>query len=262
MPVPVWNPQTYLEFADERSRPFVDLVSRIPADDPARVVDLGCGPGQLTASLARRWPNATIEGLDSSAEMVDRAAEHAGGSVSFRVEDIARWRPAQPVDVIVSNAALQWVPEHRALLPGLVEQLAPGGWLAFQVPGNFGEPSHRLLHELASSPRYASYVAGMERPAVADPAAYLADLSALGCAVDAWETTYLHVLTGPDAVFRWISGTGARPVLQALPEALRPEFETAYQAMLNQAYPRRPYGTLLPFRRIFVVAQRSNGVAA
>lgn len=254
--MPVWNPQTYLEFADERSRPFVDLVSRVRTHRPSRIVDLGCGPGQLTASLAQRWPTATIEGLDSSVEMVDRAAEHAGQRVSFRVADIATWSPAGPVDVIVSNAALQWVPQHRALLPGLVEQLAPGGSLAFQVPGNFDEPSHRLLHELASDPAYASYVTGMERPAVADPATYLADLSVLGCVVDAWETTYLHVLTGSDAVFRWISGTGARPVLQALPSPLRAEFEVAYKAALNQAYPTQPYGTLLPFRRIFVVAQR------
>ena len=253
----VWNPDAYLQFADERGRPFVDLVARIGAAAPRRVVDLGCGPGQLTATLASRWPTAYVRGLDSSPEMIERADEHATDRVSFHVQDLRDWRPDTPVDVVVSNATLQWLPEHRQLLPDLVGSLAPGGWLAFQVPG-FDEPSHRLLRELAQDSRYAEHTAGLEQPASVGPEAYLADLSGLDCAVDAWETTYLHVLTGPDPVFRWISGTGARPVIQALPAELRAEFETEYKALLNEAYPAQPYGTVLPFRRIFVVARRTR----
>jgi trans-aconitate 2-methyltransferase len=160
--------------------------------------------------------------------------------------------------VLISNAALQWVPDHRELLPGFVERLAPGGWIAFQVPGNFHEPSHVLLHELAGSAPYADYAAGVLRPSSAEPAEYLADLTALGCVVDVWETTYLHVLTGDDPVFTWISATGARPVLQALPDELRETFENVYKVRLREAYPEQPYGTVLPFRRIFVVGHRDR----
>lgn len=251
-----WNPTTYLQFADERSRPFHELTARIGADQPERVVDLGCGPGGLTASLAERWPASDIVGIDSSPEMIDAAREHASGRVRFELADIVGWRPADPVDVIVSNATLQWVPDHRSLLPALVEALRPGGWLAFQVPGNFGEPSHRLLRELAADPRFAPDTGGLMFPSSAEPTDYLADLAALGCSVDVWETTYHHVLIGDDPVFRWISGTGARPVLQALSGARLDEFTDEYKARLRAAYPAQPWGTELPFRRLFAVARR------
>lgn len=252
-----WSPDTYLQFADERARPFVDLTARVAAQAPATVVDLGCGPGRLTASLSRRWPDAEIVGIDSSAEMIDAAQEHASDRVRFRLADLSQWRPDGAVDVIVSNATLQWVPGHRELLlPGLVDVLAPDGWLAFQVPGNFGEPSHVLLRDLASEPRFAGHTWGVAYPHAYDAATYLGDLASLGCLVDAWETTYLHVLTGPDPVFRWISGTGARPVLQALPDDLRDDFVTDYKALLRDAYPEQKHGTVLPFRRVFVVAEK------
>ena len=259
--MPVWDPRIYLEFADERSRPFGDLLSRVRAADPQLVVDLGCGPGQLTASLAERWPEAQILGLDSSPEMIKQAAEFATPRVSFYVQDLRDWRPENPVDVIISNATLQWLPGHRELLPLLISVLKPQGWLAFQVPGNFDEPSHRLLRQLAADPRYAVTLEGLAWPASENAAAYLDDLAELGCSVDAWETTYLHVLSGPNPIFRWISGTGARPVLQALPNDQRTEFVAEDQQLLNDAYPTRRYGTVLPFRRIFVVAQRARNTS-
>jgi trans-aconitate 2-methyltransferase len=254
----VWDPITYLEFADERSQPFVDLLSRVPAAEPTAVVDLGCGPGQLTALLADRWPKAEIVGLDSSPEMIMQAARFAGPQLRFQLQDLRDWRPETAVDVIISNATLQWVPRHRDLLPSLISSLTPDGWLAFQVPGNFDEPSHRLLRELSADPRYAPLLTEVAWPAAADAASYLDDLADLGCSVDAWETAYLHVLSGPDPVFRWISGTGARPVLQALPADRRDQFVSEYQELLNKAYPTQPYGTVLPFRRIFVVARRGT----
>jgi trans-aconitate 2-methyltransferase len=254
----VWDPTTYLEFADERSRPFVDLVGRVKVADPKVVVDLGCGPGQLTASLAVRWPKAQILGLDSSPDMIRQAAKLAGPRLSFQLQDLRSWQPATPVDVIISNATLQWVPEHRELMPMLTSALGPNGWLAFQVPGNFNEPSHRLLRQLAADPRYAPELTGVVWPSSADAVAYLDDLADLGCSVDGWETTYLHVLNGPNPVFRWICSTGARPVLQALPDDHRAQFVAEYQELLNEAYPPRPYGTVLPFRRIFIVAQRGE----
>ena len=251
-----WDPGHYRRFVGERSRPYAELVTRIHAVDPERVVDLGCGSGELTASLRQLWPAAEILGVDSSAAMIAEAKSITGdGHLHFLERDLRNWRPADGTDVIVSNAALQWLPEHRALLPGFIERLSPGGWLAFQVPGNFTAPSHLLLHELADTEPYATYTTGLPRPASAEPMEYLADLTAMGCQVDVWETTYLHVLSGPDPVFTWISATGARPILQALPDDLRQIFETEYKRLLREAYPEQPYGTALPFRRIFVVAQ-------
>jgi len=254
--MPRWDPTTYLQFAEERSRPFFDLLSRVEAGEPRLVVDLGCGPGQLTATLAERWPTATVQGVDLSEDMIERAQEHAGPRLRFSVGDVSDWQSAVPVDVLVSNAVLQWVPGHRELLRRWVAALAPSGWLAFQVPGNFHEPSHRLLHQLAVDERFARFTAQTAVPSASDATTYLADLAALGCSVQAWETTYLHVLTGPDPVFRWISGTGARPILQALPDDLRAQFEQEYRALLRQAYPPQPFGTVLPYRRVFVVGHR------
>lgn len=249
-----WDPERYLQFADERGRPFADLLGRVGATAPRRVVDLGCGPGQLTATLAARWRDAEVEGLDSSPEMVERAQAHAGPRLRFAVADIVGWRPAAPVDVVVSNAALQWVPGHRAVLPGLVDALAPGGWLAFQVPGNFEAPSHRVLRSVAAEPPFAAHTAALTRPGVAEPADYLADLVGLGCAVEAWETTYLHVLRGKDPVLGWVRSTVLRPVLARLGEDDAAELTAQYAAALRAAYPRRPDGTtLLPFRRVFAV---------
>ncbi|MDO9498388.1 MAG: trans-aconitate 2-methyltransferase [Nocardioides sp.] len=254
-----WDPERYLTYADERGRPFVELVARVAADRPERVVDLGCGPGNLTALLADRWPDAEVVGLDSSPEMIDaarRAQSQVETRVDFDVADLREWTPpAESIDVLVSNATLQWVPDHLDLLPQLLAAVRPGGWLAFQVPGNFGEPSHTLRAELAAQAPYAALTRGIASPASHDPAVYLEALTALGCHVDAWETTYLHVLTGDDPVFDWVSGTGARPTLQALPDDLRPEFERELKARLRAAYPARDGRVVLPFRRVFVVAR-------
>ncbi len=250
-----WDPERYLTYADERGRPFVDLIGRIHADAPRRVVDLGCGPGNLTALLAARWPDASVEGLDSSPEMIAAARRDVPG-IGFDVADLREWQPPEPVDVLVSNATLQWVPGHLGLLPRLVAAVAPGGWFAFQVPGNFDEPSHTIRRDLAALPEYAEHTAGADHPDSHDPADYYGALADAGCTVDAWETTYLHVLRGPDPVFTWVSGTGARPTLQALPDDLRPSFEAEFRARLSAAYPTRADGTvLLPFRRVFVVAR-------
>lgn len=250
-----WDPERYLTYADERGRPFLDLISRIDVVAPRHVVDLGCGPGNLTRILKQRWPGAEVVGLDTSPEMIDRAiADHIAG-VRFEVADLRAWKSAEPVDVLISNATLQWVPGHLDLLPELVAQVAPGGWFAFQVPGNFAEPSHALLHKLAADDRFSPYLQGIARPDGHGPATYLETLLALGCEVDAWETTYLHVLQGEDPVFTWISQTGAGPTLRALPDDLRAEFEGEYKRMLRNAYPTRGHGTVLPFRRVFVVAR-------
>jgi trans-aconitate 2-methyltransferase len=249
----VWDPETYLVYADERGRPFVDLLNRVGASAPDRVVDLGCGPGTLTALLSARWPAADVLGVDSSPEMVARARTVPGPR--FQAGDLRTWEPEAPVDVLFSNAAYQWVPGHLELLPHLVGHVRPGGWFAFQVPGNHDQPSHVLLRELADDPRFASQTRGVARPASHEPAVYAGVLRGLGLMVDAWETTYLHLLTGEDPVFTWISGTGARPILAALPDGLRTTFVEEYKALLRAAYPPGEHGTDLPFRRVFVVAR-------
>jgi trans-aconitate 2-methyltransferase len=265
----MWDPAQYLSFADERSRPFLDLAGRIGARNPGYVVDLGCGPGQLTASLAERWPAATVLGIDSSAEMI-RAAAAAGygagalsGRLSFAVGDVRDFKPDHPLDVIISNAVLQWVPDHVSLLPRWADYLAAGGWLAFQLPGNFDQPSHAVLRELARSDPWRDRLAGVELNRQAgDPAAYLDLLTRAGLVVDAWETTYLHVLHGPDPVTEWYKGTGLRPVLTALAATEAEEFVRQYGERVRAAYPAAPYGTVLPFRRVFVVAHKPGETKA
>jgi trans-aconitate 2-methyltransferase len=251
-----WDPEQYLRFADERGRPFRDLVTRVAAREPRVVVDLGCGPGNLTLELAARWPGARVEGVDNSAEMIERARAEVGDEVTLTLADAREWTPDEPVDVLVSNATLQWIPEHLPLLDRLAGFLTPGGWLAFQVPGNFGAPSHTELAAQADAPRWRDRLRDRARPRSEEPVVYLERLAGLGLQVDVWETTYLQVLPGEDAVLEWMRGTGLRPVLSALPLADRADFEADYAARLRGAYPRRPWGTVLPYRRIFVVAQR------
>lgn len=262
-----WDPDRYLAYADERGRPFVDLLARVPAETPRVVVDLGCGPGNLTALLPARWPSARVTGIDSSPEMIAAAREVDG--VAWEVADLRDWaRPdplalREPVDVLVCNATLQWLPDHLEILPQLVDRLAPGGWLAFQVPGNFGEPSHTIRTDIAEQAAYADHVRGVAVPSSHQPDDYLRVLLDLGCEVDVWETTYFHVLTGDDPVFDWVSGTGARPTLEALPADLRPLFEAEFRALLREAYPADASGrVVMPFRRIFAVARRTREMVA
>ena len=252
----MWDPTKYLDFADHRSRPFFDLLARVPADAPRRVADLGCGPGNLTETLAARWPGAIVEAMDSSPEMVEFARERG---IAASVGDVRDWRPHADTDVVVSNAVLQWVPGHGSLLAHWVEQLPSGAWLAFQVPGNFDAPSHVRIRELAGSPRWRDRLAAVvlrEDDAVLDPARYAELLAEVGCAVDAWETTYLHPLTGSDPVLEWTTGTALRPVRSTLDEPEWTEFRAALAPRLRADYPPRADGTTwFPFRRVFVVAQ-------
>jgi trans-aconitate 2-methyltransferase len=250
-----WDPQVYARFADERGRPFHELIGPIGASAPRRVVDLGCGSGRLTAVLAQRWPDAVVEGIDSSPEMV--AASPPG--VSLSVGDVRDWAMPADTDVVVSNATLQWIPEHTDLLRRWARDLPAGGWLAWQVPGNFAAPSHVIMRSLAESPRWRPRLAGVLRhsDAVASPVQYACVLLDAGMAADVWETTYLHVLTGDDPVLEWVRGTGLRPVLDVLSDEEAGEFCTEYARSLRVAYPPRPDGTVVfAFRRIFAVGYK------
>ena len=252
-----WDPAKYVQFGDYRDRPFFDLTGRVHADRPVQVVDLGCGPGNLTATLAERWPAADVVGVDSSAEMLSKAAKLAGDGQGLRFEqaDIAGWKPSAETDVVVSNAALQWVPGHQEMMGAWLDALRPGAWFALQVPGNFNAPSHALMRLLAGSARWASQLEGILRggESVGEPADYLHILLDAGYSADAWETTYQQVLPGRDAVLEWVRGTALRPVLAALSGDEAAEFEAEYAAALREAYPQTGHGTVYPFRRIFAV---------
>lgn len=248
----VWDPEKYLTYADERGRPFVDLIARVPGDAET-IVDLGCGPGQLTRVLRERWPSAQVTGVDSSPEMIDKAnADNQDPRASYELADVSTWTGT--ADVIVSNALFQWVPDALDVLRRLTEVT---GTIAVQVPVNFDAPSHTLMRDVARREPYAEHLEDFEFRIGLGVEDYLELFAGLGWSVDAWETTYQHILPGDDAVFTWVSGTGARPVLQALPDGVRERFVEEYKAVLREAYPKRPWGTVLPFARAFVVARRA-----
>jgi len=253
----MWDAAQYLRFGDERSRPFFDLLARVGAEQPDYVVDLGCGPGNLTAALARRWPEAAVVGVDSSAEMIEAAIGAGYPGVTFSRADVREWVPDRAPGVITCNAVLQWVPGHDDLLTRWADLLAAGGWLAFQLPGNFDSPSHMIVRELAESPRWRGLVGDAELNRQAgDPAHYVELLARDGYEIDAWETTYLHILRGDDPVVEWTKGTTLRPVLALLDEERAADFVAEYAKRVREAYPGGSFGTIFPFRRVFVVLRR------
>ncbi|MGW0161393.1 trans-aconitate 2-methyltransferase [Mycobacterium sp. NPDC003323] len=253
----MWNPDVYLAFADHRGRPFFDLVNRVAATAPRRVVDLGCGPGNLTETLTQRWPDAVVQGVDSSPEMVAAAVQRG---LDVRLDRITDWSPQPDTDVVISNAALHWVPEHRELLVRWAGQLAAGSWVAFQVPGNFHAASHEAVRAVARSEPFAAALRDMpfrDAEVVGAPADYAGLLTDVGCTVDAWETTYVHELRGETPVLDWITGSTLTQVRERLDEDGWQRYREAIIPLLARAYPVRADGTtFFPFRRVFVVAQK------
>ncbi|WP_290472678.1 methyltransferase domain-containing protein [Leifsonia sp. 71-9] len=251
-----WDPGVYGTFADERARPFLDLTSRLDGLSPARVVDLGCGTGELTATLADQWPEAEVLGIDSSAEMLAAAEAVASdrANLRFRQQAIQEWEPTADVDLVVSNAALQWVPGHRELLRSWLPRLHPAATVAVQIPGNEDSPSQVLLRQLAAEPRWAAALEGVDGviARVGGMRDYLDVFLESGHRVEGWETTYQHVLTGDDAVLQWMRGTRLRPYAAAL-GASADAFIDELRPRLRAAYPAEHGATVFGFRRLFVV---------
>lgn len=253
-----WDPNQYLTFGDHRLRPFVELIQRIQVESPADVVDLGCGPGNATVLLCAKWPDAKVVGIDNSAEMIDEATElEVEGRLVFELGDVRDFAPERPVDVIVSNATLQWVPGHIDFFSSLVSTLGDGGALAFQVPGMHLEPSHALLADLARNSAFKErLIPQIRMNAIESTERYIEVLSGLGCDVDAWETRYFQLLQGEDAVLEWTKGSSLRPFTSVLEPDEAASFVEEYRQLLDETYPLTAIGTLYPFRRVFVVAHK------
>ncbi len=260
----MWDPAQYLRFGSERVRPALDLLARIPLAAPGHVIDLGCGAGNVTAMLKKRWPEADILAVDGSEAMLASARQMLP-HCRFEVADIAHFVPARRPDIIYSNAALHWLADHRHLFPRLVSALAPGGFLAVQMPAMDRAPFRTLQQEVAKMGSWAEALSGIGRvQPILDPGEYWDLLEPLAASLELWETTYFQVLTGPDAVLQWAMGTSLRPYLAALDEPLRSAFREAYAASLRPHYPERADGrTFFPFHRFFLVAsvgiERSRG---
>jgi trans-aconitate 2-methyltransferase len=253
-----WDPSQYLKFAGHRLRPAIDLLNRIPMAAPERIVDLGCGTGNVTRLLEQRWPSAQLTGIDSSADMLARSNDESP-SIAWQAADIGSWQAAQPVDLLYSNAALHWLGDHQSLFHRLFAQVRAGGFMAVQMPRNFAAPSHATINEMAEDPRWHAKLSPLLKPAPTQPPSFYYDVLGKDAAsLDIWETEYLQALEGEDAVAEWTKGTWLRPFLDALDGAEQESFENAYRARMRTAYPRRPDGrTLFPFRRLFLIAERA-----
>ncbi len=259
LPGMIWNPAQYLKFSQPRLQPAIDLLARISGCEPARIYDLGCGAGDATRLLARRWPRASIVGVDNSPAMLAQAALQQPG-VRWMQCHLGDWHADQPADLIYSNAALHWLPDHRQLLPALVRSLAPEGVLALQMPRNFGAPSHTLIAETVRSGPWRSKLEDLLRPTpVAVPEFYYALLAPLAGGIEIWETEYLHVLSGDDPVKEWTKGSWLAQFIERLDVAEAGRFEQDYARRLRSAYPHRADGTtLFPFRRLFIVLSKAE----
>ena len=252
-----WDPAQYLAFAGERLIPALDLLSRIPLAAPGTVIDLGCGAGNVTKALKQRWPEAVFTGVDGSPDMLARARAE-DPDIEWVDADLNDWKPGAPVDVIYSNAALHWLDDHAALFPRLLGHIAPGGFLAVQMPRNWAAPSHTCIVEAVHAGPWRDKLKPLLRPAPAHaPKVYYDILAPLTSSLAIWETEYCQILEGENPVAEFVKGSQLKRYLDALEEPERSAFENDYRARILEAYPKRENGkTLFPFRRLFVLAER------
>jgi len=253
-----WDPELYLKFANERTQPAIDLVARIGLAAPGSIIDVGCGPGNSTQLLARRWPDAQITGLDSSEKMIARAREDFP-QLNWVVADATKFAAGRQWDLVFSSAALQWMGDHEALLPRLFGWVNPAGALAVQLPVNKDSPLHQSVLAVAEEVRWRSRTAACAGLLTYAAATFYYDLLAREAVrLDSWETTYYHVLSSHQGLIEWYRGTGMRPFLERLQtDADRREFEAEVMEKCRGDYPVRQDGKVLyPFKRLFFIAYR------
>lgn len=258
----MWDPHQYEKFKRERARPFLDLFARLDDLDPATIVDLGCGTGELTVELSSRWPHADVLGLDSSSQMMAKAEQHkhaqAPGRLRFEQADIGHWSPSSSIDLVFSNAAFHWLDDHERQIERIAGFVGANGTMAFQMPNQGAQPSHQIVKQLCNAPRWNEKLGAHSTDwSIAAPAWYVRAFAAWGFTSSVWETVYYQVLEGENAVLEWLKGTTLRGILAQLGSSEQAEFLSECGLKLREAYPKTEFGTLLPYRRLFVVAKRN-----
>jgi len=256
--MPNWSPDLYLKFNAERTQPAADLVARISLDNPRRIIDLGCGPGNSTSLLRDRWPDAEVAGLDNSVEMLEKAARDWPEGAWIE-GDIGSWRAEEAYDLVFTNAALQWVPDHETLLPQLLDQVRDGGALAVQMPAQFDSAIHRLIAGVATREAWRDATETALRSVyVGNPSFYYDLLMPRSRRLELWLTEYIHIMPGARGILDWVRATALRNLLDALKnDEQRMQFEAEVLEQIADDYPPQGDGRVLfPFRRIFFIAYR------
>ncbi len=251
-----WSPEQYERFKAERAQPFVDLLALVKPAPRMRVVDLGCGTGELTRRLHDALGAQATRGLDSSEAMLARSGGFLTGGLTFQRGEIQGFAPAEPVDLVFSNAALHWVPDHPALFAQLARAVAPGGQLAVQMPANFEHPSHTVAARLATEPAFAAHVGEPYRSPLLAPEAYARLLHGLGFAEQHVRLqVYGHVLAGPEEVVEWVKGSLLTEYQRRMPAALFETFVARYrEELLGVLGEERP--CFFTFKRLLLWARR------
>ncbi len=252
-----WDPNHYLSFDKHRLRPALDLISHIQVAEPDSIVDLGCGPGNITSILQDRWSEASVTGIDSSQEMLDKAHAH-NPNILWKQADLKHWDADSAVDLLFSNAALHWLEDHGRLFPELLGNVVPGGTVAIQMPRNWQAASHASINEVIVEGPWKEL---LEPEILLEPSHspefYYDILAPLTDELTIWETDYIQVLEGENPVAEFVKGSWLQRFLQILEEPFRSEFETAYREKILNAYPKQADGkTLFPFKRLFILAQK------
>jgi trans-aconitate 2-methyltransferase len=253
-----WNASQYLKFENERSLPARNLLDRVPISSPKRIIDLGCGPGNSTETLAKRFPDAKITGLDSSPDMIKKA-KTVLPERDFYVADLTTYKPeaGDAVDLFFSSAVFHWLTadDRIAVIKRLLEPQAPGSSFALQVPNNLSEPLHVLMRETAAEGPWAEKLVGVQRNELESVQVMYDRLKPFCSEVHIWETTYYHSVEGPEAVVEWVKGAGLKPFVDPLESGEKEAFLEAYLAKIKKAYPVSIDGrVLLKYPQLFIVA--------
>jgi trans-aconitate 2-methyltransferase len=253
-----WDPAQYEKFKKERARPFFDLLAQLDDIEPKTAVDLGCGTGELTAELAKKWPQAEVVGVDNSPDMLEKSKAYASERLRFEQSAMEEWTPKIPVDLLFANAAFHWLKPHEQQVQRLASFVRSGGTFAFQAPNQYREPSHMIIQEVRNAPEWKPLIGSATSDGyLAAPDWYLDTLREMGFVPRLWETIYYQVLEGENAALEWVKGTALRGVLAKLDPEQQKRFLAQCAEKFNEAYPKAKGGTLFPYRRMFVIAKRS-----